>query len=140
MQSVKLEFAGLFVRWCAVSMRYASSPPALVRGVPPVRRPGGGGSTSSACLSQESVKNRTGNTERSFYFTFCCREFALPPIPVCATLITPLVNEGGKASNHPRTIERYRAGQGKNDNTYLAHDLAARPAGQIPIYRTAFFR
>ena len=30
-----------------------------------------------------------------------------------------------------RTEERYRAAQGKNDYTYLAHDLAARPAGKF---------
>ena len=29
------------------------------------------------------------------------------------------------------TTERYRAGQGRNDYTYLAHDLAARPAGKF---------
>ena len=32
-----------------------------------------------------------------------------------------------------RTIERYRAAQGKNDHTYLPHDLAARPAGSFPF-------
>ena len=32
------------------------------------------------------------------------------------------------------TTERYRAAQGKNDYTYFAHDLAARPAGKFPIY------
>ena len=30
-----------------------------------------------------------------------------------------------------RTEERYRAAQGRNDYTYLAHDLAARPAGKF---------
>ena len=30
---VKLEFVELFGQWCAVSMRYAALPPALVRGV-----------------------------------------------------------------------------------------------------------
>ena len=49
----------------------------------------------------------------------------LPPVPVCATLTTPLINAGGKAAYriHPHTIqqtalqipicratERYRAG------------------------------
>ena len=29
------------------------------------------------------------------------------------------------------TTERYRAAQGKNDYTYFAHDLAARPAGKF---------
>ncbi len=32
-----------------------------------------------------------------------------------------------------RTTRRYRAAQGRNDYTYPAHDLAARPAGQIPV-------
>ena len=39
-----------------------------------------------------------------------------------------------------RTEERYRAAQGRNDYTYLAHDLAARPAGKfqffLPIHST----
>ena len=30
-----------------------------------------------------------------------------------------------------RTMERHRAAQGKNNYTYLAHDLAARPAGKF---------
>ena len=30
-----------------------------------------------------------------------------------------------------RIKERYRAAQGRNDYTYLAHDLAARPAGKF---------
>ena len=39
----KLEFVGLFGQWRAVPMRYTSLPPALVRGVVPVRTlvPGG---------------------------------------------------------------------------------------------------
>ena len=91
---------------------------------------GGGGSPSPAYLSQKSVKNRTVNTARSF-FTFCCREFVLPPVPVCATLTTPLTSAGGKDAYriHPHTIqqtalqipicrdtERYRAGQAGNEN------------------------
>ena len=66
----------------------------------------------------------------------------LPPAPVCALVPPPLVNAGGKASNRPRTLtarqiticrteERYRAAQGRNDHTYLAHDLAARPTGKF---------
>ena len=37
-----------------------------------------------------------------------------------------------------RIEERYRAGQGRNDYTYPAHDLAARPAGkfQFTAFRT----
>ncbi|MGN1026179.1 MAG: hypothetical protein ACI4P4_07225, partial [Faecousia sp.] len=35
-------------------------------------------------------------------------------------------------------IERYRAAQGRNDYTYLAHDLAARPAGKFPICQCAY--
>ena len=39
----KLEFVGLFGQWRAVPMRYTALPPALVRGVVPVRTlvPGG---------------------------------------------------------------------------------------------------
>ena len=41
------EFVGLFGQWRAVPMRYTSLPPALVRGVVPVRLSGTGGSTHS---------------------------------------------------------------------------------------------
>ena len=37
----------------------------------------------------------------------------------------------GKSTPRHRTTERYRAAQGKNDYTYFAHDLAARPAGKF---------
>ena len=37
----------------------------------------------------------------------------------------------GKSTPRYRTTERYRAAQGRNDYTYLAHDLAARPAGKF---------
>ena len=37
----------------------------------------------------------------------------------------------GKSAPRYRTTERYRAAQGRNDYTYLAHDLAARPAGKF---------
>ena len=39
---------------------------------------------------------------------------------------TPLINAGGKSSNHPRTIERHRAAQGRIDSTYDAHDYKTR--------------
>ncbi|MGN1024885.1 MAG: hypothetical protein ACI4P4_00635, partial [Faecousia sp.] len=36
------------------------------------------------------------------------------------------------------TTERYRAAQGRNDYTYLAHDLAARPAGKFQFIALLF--
>ena len=54
----------------------------------------------------------------------------------------PRVYEGGVTSAggkdayriQPRTMERYRAGQVRNDNANLAHDLAARPAGKFQFH------
>ena len=66
------------------------------------------------------------------------------PVPVCAAFSKMTVLFGDCATRHIQifqtAIERYRAAQGRNEYIYLAHDLAARPAGQIPIYRTALYR
>ena len=40
----------------------------------------------------------------------------------------------GKSTPRYRNTERYRAAQGRNDYTYLAHDLAARPAGKFQFH------
>ena len=51
-----------------------------------------------------------------------------------ATPVCGLVRNDREFDNFPicqTAIERYRAAQGRNDYTYLAHDLAARPAGKF---------
>ena len=106
------EFVGLFGQWRAVPMRYTSLPPALVRGVVPVRLSGTGGSASPAYPSQKSAKNKNGKHLKIMLFALCFRKFVLPP-SLRWRRDTPLTSAGGKASIHPRT-------------------LAAR---QIPFYR-----
>ena len=112
-----MKFVRLFGQWFAVPMRYASLPPALVRGVAPVRLSGAGGSSSPAYPSQKSAKYKNGKHRKIMLFYALLLEIRTPPVPVCATLTTPLVNAGGKASNHPRPLT----------------------ARQIPIYREAAF-
>ena len=41
----------------------------------------------------------------------------------------------GKSATRHRTMERYRAVQGKNDYAYLAHDLAVGPADKFQFVR-----
>ena len=78
---------------------------------------GTGGSSSPAYPSQKSAKYKNGKHRKIMLFYALLPEIRTPPVPVCATLTTPLVNGGGKASNHPRTLT----------------------ARQIPIYREAAF-
>ena len=78
---------------------------------------GAGGSSSPAYPSQKSAKYKNGKHRKIMLFYALLPEIRTPPVPVCATLTTPLVNGGGKASNHPRTLT----------------------ARQIPIYREAAF-
>ena len=78
---------------------------------------GAGGSSSPAYPSQKSAKYENGKHRKIMLFYALLPEIRTPPVPVCATLTTPLVNGGGKASNHPRTLT----------------------ARQIPIYREAAF-
>ena len=60
------------------------------------------------------------------------------PTPVCALVRNDNVVRGARSPLQIpiwRTEERYRAAQGRNDYTYLAHDLAARPAGKFQFIR-----
>ena len=78
-------------------------------------------------------------------------EIRTPPGTSLRTGTTPLINAGGKnayrigphttyrtARQIPiyRTIERYRAGQGKNDHRPCTSRLGCPPCGQIPIWIT----
>ena len=78
-------------------------PPALVRGVVPVRRLVPGGSASPAYPSQKSAKNKNGKHRKITLFTLCFRKFVLPP-SLRWRRDTPLTSAGGEASNHPRTL------------------------------------
>ena len=49
----------------------------------------------------------------------------------CHASVRYFIAMTGKSAPRHRTTERYRAAQGRNDYTYLAHDLAARPAGKF---------
>ena len=53
-----------------------------------------------------------------------------PPVTSVRTGDTPLTSAGGKDAYRvrPHTMDRYRAGQGRNDYIYLPHDLPAAPA------------
>ena len=84
--------------WMAVKVRgrLDALPPAFTRGVPPVRRPGGGGSTNSR---QQSVKQNSLSVfavliSHSFFERYTGD--GLPPIPVCALVSPPSQVRGGK--------------------------------------------
>ncbi|MGN1027810.1 MAG: hypothetical protein ACI4P4_15555 [Faecousia sp.] len=49
----------------------------------------------------------------------------------CHASVRYFIAMTGKSAPRHRTTERYRAAQGRNDYTYLAHDLAARPASKF---------
>ena len=65
---------------------------------------GTGGSSSPAYHSQKSTKNKNCKHRKIMLFYALLPEIRTPPVPVCATLTTPFVNAGGKASNRPRTL------------------------------------
>ena len=101
---------------------------------------GGGGSPSPAYLSQKSVKNRTVNTARSF-FAFCCREFVLPPVPVCALVPPPSQVRGAR----PRTAST-RTPFNKQlykfqflSQLFSADNLKPRLFGQAPYGQSGVF-
>ena len=60
-----------------------------------------GGSPSPEYLSQKSMKNRAGNTERLFYLTLFCQKFVLPPAPVCGLVPPPTLVRGARAAAPP---------------------------------------
>ena len=98
------EFAGLFGQWCAVSMRYTALPPALVRGVVRVAHTGTGGSSSPTYLSQKRTKNKDGKYRKIILLNALQPGIRTPPVTSVRTGDTPLVNAGGKASNHPHAL------------------------------------
>ena len=100
----KLEFVGLFGQWCAVSMRYTALPPALVRGVVRVAHTGTGGSPSPTYLSQKRTRNKDGKYRKIILFNALQPGIRTPPATSVRTGGTPLVNAGGKASIHSRTV------------------------------------
>ena len=53
-----------------------------------------------------------------------------PRHQVCGLVAPPSQVRGGKTAYRvrPRTMDRYRAGQGRNDYIYLPHDIPAAPA------------
>ena len=55
----------------------------------------------------------------------------------CHTSVRYFIAMTGKSAPRYRTTERYRAAQGRNDYTYLAHDLAVGPADKFQIYLSA---
>ena len=84
--------------WMAVKVRgrLDALPPAFTRGVPPVRRPGGGGSTNSR---QQSVKQNSLSVfavliSHSFFERYTGD--GLPPIPVCALVSPPSQVRGAR--------------------------------------------
>ena len=76
-------------------------PPAFTRGGDTSAHTGIGGSPSPAYLSQKSMKNRAGNTERLFYLTLFCQKFVLPPAPVCGLVPPPSQVRGARAAAPP---------------------------------------
>ena len=74
-----MKFVRLFGQWYAVPMRYASLPPALVRGVAPVRLSGAGGSSSPAYPSQKSAKYKNGKHRKIMLFYALLPEIRTPP-------------------------------------------------------------
>ena len=79
---------------------------------------GTGGSSSPAYPSQKSTKNKNCKHRKIMLFYALLPEIRTPPATSLRTGGTPLVNAGGKASNHLRTSS----------------------ARQIPICRTPPFR
>ena len=85
-----MEFAYLFGQWFCGPMRYASLPPALVRGV---AKPGG--VRQPHIFHKRVPRIRTANTESAFCLVLCCREFILPRYQ-CAHWYHPPHKCGGR--------------------------------------------
>ena len=85
-----MEFAYLFGQWFCGPMRYASLPPALVRGV---AKPGG--VRQPHIFHKRVPRIRTANTESAFCLGLCCREFILPRYQ-CAHWYHPPHKCGGR--------------------------------------------
>ena len=85
-----MEFAYLFGQWFCGPMRYASLPPALVRGV---AKPGG--VRQPHIFHKRVPRIRTANTESAFCLVLCCREFILPRYQ-CAHWYHPPHTGGGR--------------------------------------------
>ena len=79
------------------------APPAFMRGVPQCAH-WGGGSTSPTYLSQKGTKNKGGIHRNIILFDAPFLGIRTPPGTSVRTGTTPLVNAGGKASDHPRTF------------------------------------
>ncbi len=77
-------------------MRYASSPPAFMRGVPPVLKLVAGGSPSPTYLSQKSAKNKDGKHRKIILFDALLRGIRTPPVTSVRTGDTPLTSAGGE--------------------------------------------
>ena len=85
-------------------MRYTALPPALVRGVVRVAHTGTGGSSSPTYLSQKRTRNKDGKYRKIILFNALQPGIRTPPATSVRTGGTPLVNAGGKASIHSRTV------------------------------------
>ena len=97
-------FAEMFGQWRSASIRYTALPPALVRGVVRVAHTGTGGSSSPTYLSQKRTRNKDGKYRKIILFNALQPGIRTPPATSVRTGGTPLVNAGGKSSNHPHTL------------------------------------
>ena len=95
-QCVNWEFAGQLR--CA---GFPASPPALVRGVPPVRFPGAGGSPSPAYLSQKGAKNKNSKHRKIILYDTLLPGIRTPP-SLRWRRDTPLTSAGGRGRRRSR--------------------------------------
>ena len=103
-KNINWVFAEMFGQWRSVSIRYTALPPALVRGVVRVAHTGTGGSSSPTYLSQKRTRNKDGKYRKIILLNALQPGIRTPPVTSVRTGDTPLVNAGGKASNHPRAL------------------------------------
>ena len=126
------------------------SPPALVRGGDTRAHTGIGGSPSTANFSKKDKE--LGRQAKNILFDALLPGIRTPPATSLRTGGTPLINAGGKASNHPHTLtarqipiycatKRYRAGQGENDHRPRSSRLVCRRCrpGKLPIVHRGIF-
>ena len=78
--------------------------PRTCEGVVRVAHTGTGGSSSPTYLSQKRTRNKDGKYRKIILFNALQPGIRTPPATSVRTGDTPLVNAGGKASNHPRAL------------------------------------